>query len=96
MSTTIGAGLPKRPRLPHRTRGRALLLVLLALLTTVPALGLILATSTPASAHGTPMKPGSRTFLCRQGALTDTGEIKAVNPACKAAQQAGGSTPFCL
>ncbi|SOD81767.1 lytic polysaccharide monooxygenase [Streptomyces sp. Ag109_G2-15] len=94
MSTTTQPGLPKRPRLPHPTRDAALLLVLLALLTTFPALGLILAASTPASAHGTPMKPGSRTFLCWQDALTDTGEIKAVSPACKAAQQAGGTTPF--
>ncbi|GHI02350.1 chitin-binding protein [Streptomyces cellostaticus] len=96
MSTTSClAGLAKRPRLPHPTRSRALLLTLLAPLTTLPALGLILAASTPASAHGTPMKPGSRTFLCRQDALTSTGEIKPVNPACKAARQTGGTTPFC-
>jgi chitin-binding protein len=40
------------------------------------------------------MKPGSRTFLCWQDGLTDTGEIKPVNPACKAAQQVSGTTPF--
>lgn len=82
------------PRLPHPTPHRALFLVLLALLTTVPALGLILATGGRAEAHGTPMKPGSRTFLCWQDALTTTGEIKPINPACKAAQQVSGTTPF--
>lgn len=41
------------------------------------------------------MKPGSRTFLCRQDALADTGEIKPVNPACRAARQASGAAPFC-
>lgn len=82
------------PRLPLPTRGRALFLTLLALLTTVPALALILAAGAPAQAHGTPMKPGSRTFLCWQDGLTDTGEIKPVNPACKAAQQVSGTTPF--
>ncbi|MFD4506305.1 lytic polysaccharide monooxygenase [Streptomyces sp. NPDC058457] len=82
------------PRLPLPTRGRALFLALLALLTTVPALALILVAGAPAQAHGTPMKPGSRTFLCWQDALTDTGEIKPVNPACKAAQQVSGTTPF--
>lgn len=95
MSATASApGHTGRPRLPHPTRGQGLFLVLLALLTTIPALGLMLAAGVPAAAHGTPMKPGSRTFLCWRDALTGTGEIKAVNPACKAAQQAGGTTPF--
>ncbi|MGW3360083.1 lytic polysaccharide monooxygenase auxiliary activity family 9 protein [Streptomyces bungoensis] len=95
MSATIAApGPAKRPRLPHRSPRRALFRTLLALLTALPALGLVLVAGTPAAAHGTPMKPGSRTFLCWQDALTDTGEIKPVNPACKAAQQAGGTTPF--
>jgi predicted carbohydrate-binding protein with CBM5 and CBM33 domain len=85
---------PRLPRLPLPTRGWALFLTLLALLTTVPALALILAAGAPAQAHGTPMKPGSRTFLCWQDGLTDTGEIKPVNPACKAAQQVSGTTPF--
>lgn len=69
-------------------------LVLLALLAVLPALALIVVTGGRAEAHGTPMKPGSRTFLCWQDGLTDTGEIKPVNPACKAAQQVGGTTPF--
>ncbi len=63
------------------TRHSALLLVLLALVTTVPALGLVFTAGGRAEAHGTPMKPGSRTFLCWRDALTDTGEIKPVNPA---------------
>lgn len=46
-----------------------------------------------AKAHGTPVKPAGRTFPCRQDGLTGTGEIKPVNPACKAAAQASGTTP---
>ncbi|MFG3607533.1 lytic polysaccharide monooxygenase [Streptomyces sp. NPDC047928] len=70
--------------------------VLLVLLAVLPVLlGLIVATGGgDAEAHGTPMKPGSRTFLCWRDGLTDTGEIKPVNPACRAAAQAGGTTPF--
>lgn len=83
---------PRRPPLSARTR--ALFLVLAALLATVPALALVVTAGGTAEAHGTPMKPGSRTFLCWQDALTDTGEIKPVNPACKAAAQTGGTTPF--
>lgn len=82
-----------RLRLPRRHR--ALLLILLALVTTIPALGLVVtAGSGKAEAHGTPMKPGSRTFLCWQDGLTDTGEIKPINPACRSAQQVSGTTPF--
>ncbi|MEW2115553.1 lytic polysaccharide monooxygenase [Streptomyces sp. NPDC005474] len=81
-------------RLPLPTRGRALLLVLLALLTVIPALGLVVTAGGDAEAHGTPMKPGSRTFLCWQDALTSSGEIKPINPACKTAQQVSGTTPF--
>lgn len=34
------------------------------LLAIVPALGLVVTTGGKAAAHGTPMKPGSRTFRC--------------------------------
>ncbi|MFC9273315.1 lytic polysaccharide monooxygenase auxiliary activity family 9 protein [Streptomyces zhihengii] len=81
-------------RLMALSRPRALLLTLLALLTTLPALGLVVSAGGDAEAHGTPMKPASRTFLCWQDGLTDTGEIKPVNPACKAAAQQSGTTPF--
>lgn len=82
-------------RLLAGTRSRALLLTLLALLTAVPALGLVVVISgSRAEAHGTPMKPASRTFLCWQDALTGTGEIKPVNPACRAAARESGTTPF--
>ncbi|WP_406456146.1 lytic polysaccharide monooxygenase [Streptomyces sp. NBC_00876] len=87
--------LPSGGRLLAGARSRALFLTLLALLTAIPALGLVLVTSGGrAEAHGTPMKPASRTFLCWQDGLTDTGEIKPVNPACRAAAQQSGTTPF--
>ncbi len=81
-------------RLPLPARYRACFLVLLALISTIPALGLVLTAGGKAEAHGTPMKPASRTFLCWQDGLTDTGEIKPVNPACAAAAQESGTTPF--
>lgn len=89
-----GVARPPLSRLPLPGGRPSPFLVLLALLAVLPALALIVMTGTRAEAHGTPMKPGSRTFLCWQDGLTDTGEIKPVNPACKAAQQAGGTTPF--
>ncbi|GEC03715.1 chitin-binding protein [Streptomyces spinoverrucosus] len=96
MLTTLPDSPPPDRRLPRRAfRPTALLLVLLSLLATIPAVGLIvLSSGSPAEAHGTPMKPASRTFLCWQDGLTDTGEIKPVNPACRAAQQVSGTTPF--
>lgn len=81
-------------RLLAQSRPRAVLLTLLALLTAIPALGLVVTAGGDAEAHGTPMKPASRTFLCWQDGLTDTGEIKPVNPACRAAAQQSGTTPF--
>jgi predicted carbohydrate-binding protein with CBM5 and CBM33 domain len=43
-----------------------------------------------ALAHGTMMKPGSRTYLCWKDGLTSTGEIKPKNPACSAAVAQSG------
>ncbi|MFE0588198.1 lytic polysaccharide monooxygenase [Micromonospora echinospora] len=45
----------------------------------------------PAAAHGTPMRPGSRTYLCWQDGLSPTGEIKPINPACTAAVAQSGA-----
>lgn len=81
-------------KLSRVTRPRALFLVLVSLLAAIPALSLVLTAGGRAEAHGTPMKPASRTFMCWQDALTDTGEIKPVNPACRNAQAVSGTTPF--
>jgi chitin-binding protein len=48
----------------------------------------------PASAHGTPLKPGSRTWLCFVDGLSTNGDIQPHNPACSAAVAAGGTTPL--
>ncbi|MFD5753645.1 lytic polysaccharide monooxygenase [Streptomyces sp. NPDC127033] len=77
------------PWLSHPRRA-----VLLALLAVLPALLLVVTDSEPSSAHGTPMKPASRTFMCWRDGLTSTGEIKPVNPACKAAVAESGTTPL--
>ncbi|GAB2468880.1 lytic polysaccharide monooxygenase [Streptomyces incanus] len=92
MRTRARGGTAPRPTLPTRTR--TLFLVLVSLLATIPAVGLVMTAGGEAEAHGTPMKPASRTFLCWQDGLTATGEIKPVNPACKAAAQVSGTTPF--
>ncbi|WP_405984457.1 lytic polysaccharide monooxygenase [Streptomyces sp. NBC_00872] len=68
--------------------------VLLALLAVLPALLLIVGGSGTSTAHGTPMQPASRTFMCWRDGLTSTGEIKPVNPACKAAVAESGTTPL--
>jgi len=51
---------------------------------------LLVAGQGPASAHGTPQKPGSRTWLCYRDALTAQGEIQPNNPACAAAVAVSG------
>jgi predicted carbohydrate-binding protein with CBM5 and CBM33 domain len=45
-------------------------------------------------AHGAPITPGSRTYLCYKDALSSTGEIKPTNPACNNALAVGGAQPF--
>ncbi|MFC7550118.1 lytic polysaccharide monooxygenase [Plantactinospora sp. GCM10030261] len=45
----------------------------------------------PAAAHGAAMTPGSRTFLCWKDGLSETGEIKPINPACTAAVNQSGA-----
>ncbi|NBM20129.1 lytic polysaccharide monooxygenase [Streptomyces sp. GC420] len=79
---------------PLYRRRRSVLLILFAVLALLPAAGLLALTEEEAAAHGTPMKPGSRTFLCWRDGLTDTGEIKPNNPACAAAVAQGGTTPL--
>lgn len=51
-------------------------------------------TAVPAQAHGAAMQPGSRTFLCWESSLSDTGEIKPTNAACQAALDRSGTNPF--
>jgi predicted carbohydrate-binding protein with CBM5 and CBM33 domain len=76
---------------PRTKRGRRTLIGVLA---AVPALVGVVLTSSPAAAHGAPMTPGSRTFLCWQEGLTNTGEIKPNNPACASALATGGTNAF--
>jgi predicted carbohydrate-binding protein with CBM5 and CBM33 domain len=58
------------------------------------AAGLALTASGPAAAHGTPQRPGSRTWLCYLDGLTAQGDIQPNNPACDAAVGVGGTTPL--
>lgn len=85
---------PTRPRPPRSilpAAARRLPLPLLTVLATVAALATVLLTGGPAAAHGAPMAPGSRTFLCYEDALTSTGEIKPQNAACAAASGTASS-----
>src|SRR5688500_4218447 len=93
--TIMGSAPDRTPRRLARTlRTKALFLVLVSLLATIPALAHVMSAGGPAEAHGTTKKPGSHTLLCWQHEQTDSQENKPVNPACKAAQQARGTTPF--
>ncbi|WP_169943872.1 lytic polysaccharide monooxygenase [Microbispora sp. H11081] len=47
--------------------------------------------ASPASAHGAPMVPGSRTYLCWKDGTTTSGNIQPKNPACAAAVAKGGT-----
>ncbi|WP_307800982.1 lytic polysaccharide monooxygenase, partial [Microbispora triticiradicis] len=47
--------------------------------------------SSPANAHGAPMTPGSRTYLCWKDGTTSSGAIQPKNPACAAAVAKGGT-----
>jgi predicted carbohydrate-binding protein with CBM5 and CBM33 domain len=57
---------------------------------TVIPLSFSLVSAPPASAHGTMMKPASRTFFCWKDGLTTTGEIVPKNAACGAAVAQSG------
>lgn len=72
----------------HRSRMAALLTAAATLLAGAVVLT---AVPEPAAAHGTPMAPGSRTFLCWKDGLSSTGEIKPNNPACSAAVAQSGA-----
>lgn len=48
----------------------------------------------PAEGHGTPIAPGSRTYLCWKDGLSPQGDIQPHNPACAAAVQQGGTNPL--
>jgi predicted carbohydrate-binding protein with CBM5 and CBM33 domain len=75
----------------NAARGRrrlALATAVVSLLT----LSMTVVIGTPASAHGAPMIPGSRTFLCWEDGLTPTGELVPKNPACQAAVAQSGTT----
>jgi predicted carbohydrate-binding protein with CBM5 and CBM33 domain len=47
-----------------------------------------------AQAHGAPISPGSRTYLCWKDGLTQSGQIIPNNPACAAAIAQTGATPL--
>ena len=50
-----------------------------------------LAIQGPAQAHGTPLIPGSRTWLCYRDGITPQGNIVPQNPACAAAVAQSGT-----
>ncbi|MET8198201.1 lytic polysaccharide monooxygenase auxiliary activity family 9 protein [Micromonospora taraxaci] len=72
----------------NRSRTAALLIASVTL-----ALGAVALASSPqpAEAHGAAMTPGSRTYLCWQDGLSQTGEIRPTNPACSAAVATSGA-----
>jgi predicted carbohydrate-binding protein with CBM5 and CBM33 domain len=73
---------------------RPLKLALLTIAATVAAFTTVLLGGGSAAAHGAPMNPGSRTFLCYEDGLSSTGQIIPKNAACAAAAAQSGTTPF--
>ena len=72
-------------RLRNRLLGAAVALGL-------AATGAIIALAPPATAHGALQIPGSRTWLCYEDALTQSGQLIPNNPACAAALAQSGAT----
>lgn len=66
----------------------------LAALASLPAMASVVFTGGSASAHGAPMDPGSRTYLCYLDALNGSGALEPSNPACAAALEEGGANAF--
>jgi chitin-binding protein len=54
----------------------------------------VMFTAGSASAHGAPLFPGSRTYLCYAHSLDETGAVNPTNPACKAAMETSGGNGF--
>ena len=54
----------------------------------------LVATSSPASAHGAEVFPGARQYFCWVDGLEDNGQIIPKNPACQAAVAQSGVTPL--
>lgn len=67
---------------------RAVVLVATAALA---ATALVVVNPQPAAAHGTPIIPGSRTYLCWRDGLSPQGDIRPNNPACAAAVAQSGT-----
>ncbi len=76
-----------RPRTTLRSR-----IIACAAAAVVAAGAAAFALSQPAQAHGTPLVPGSRTWLCYQDAHRPQGDLQAYNPACAAALAKSGTT----
>ncbi|WP_239101512.1 lytic polysaccharide monooxygenase auxiliary activity family 9 protein [Microbispora amethystogenes] len=73
---------------PRRTPTKATIGVIVAALS---ALVSAVVLASPANAHGAPMTPGSRTYLCWKDGTTSSGAIQPKNPACAAAVAKGGT-----
>ncbi|MEV1010223.1 lytic polysaccharide monooxygenase [Streptomyces sp. NPDC049881] len=77
-----------------KRRGRARRLGMITALASVPAMAAVMFTGGAASAHGAPMDPGSRTYLCWKYSIDSTGAMNPQNPACAAALAEGGANAF--
>jgi predicted carbohydrate-binding protein with CBM5 and CBM33 domain len=75
-------------------RARLKKLGMLTALASLPAMAGVVFTAGSASAHGAPLVPGSRTYLCYAHSLDDTGAVNPTNPACRAAMEASGANGF--
>ncbi|UED87086.1 lytic polysaccharide monooxygenase auxiliary activity family 9 protein [Streptomyces profundus] len=77
-----------------KRRGALRKLGLLTVAASLPAMTAVVFTGGSAAAHGAPMDPGSRTYLCWKYGVNETGAIDPANPACAAALEEGGQNAF--
>ncbi|NJQ06628.1 lytic polysaccharide monooxygenase auxiliary activity family 9 protein [Streptomyces lonarensis] len=81
-----------KDRSKRRTLSRKTALV--AATAALPAMAMVMMTGGSAAAHGAPMDPGSRTYLCYVHSIDHTGQITPSNPACAAALAQGGHNAY--
>ncbi|MDT0344137.1 lytic polysaccharide monooxygenase auxiliary activity family 9 protein [Streptomyces litchfieldiae] len=77
-----------------KARARLRKFGMLTAMASLPAMAAVMFTGGSAAAHGAPMDPGSRTYLCWKYSMDSTGAMNPTNPACRAALETSGANGF--
>lgn len=84
---------PKGPS-PVRPLRRVAATLAVAAIAAGAGIVVLVASPSPAQAHGATLIPGSRQYLCWLDGLTETGQINPSNPACQSVLDEAGINPF--